>query len=221
MKLLLPITAVAAISVTLFAVAAAGAQEGEDAGPVQTFVSRLAGKLGVSEDQLTTAVKDVELEMVDEALAEGRITQEQADRMRERIENGDLRFPGGPGPHPSACVVAGRYVYLTAEALGIEESAVIGGLKEGKSLVQIAADNGMRVDEFKAALTAQVEEHLAEKVADGDITEEQADRMLAMFNENVDRVINHVPDADAHPCRDVRPLDPRLDQQSAPEGTGL
>jgi len=219
-KLLLPIAAVAALTITLFAVASAGAQEGEDGSPVQSFVSRLAGKLGISEDQLTTAVKDVELEMGDEALAEGRITEEQAAEMRDRIENGELRFPGGHGPRGHRCDVAGRFVYLTAEVLGTEESAVIDGLQDGKSLVTIAGENGMDADAFKAALTAEVEEHLAEKVAGATLTQEQADRMLAKFNENVDRVINHTPGPDQPgPCRGHRPGGP--DANTQPEATGL
>jgi membrane-bound lytic murein transglycosylase B len=223
-KLLLPIAAVAALAVALFAVASVGAQEGTDGTPVQTFVGKLAAKLGISEDQLATAVKDVELEMVDEALAEGRITEEQAAEMRDRIENGELRFPGGRGPHGHVCAAGGRFVYATAEVLGIEESAVIDGLQAGKSLVTIAGENGMGADEFKAALTAEVEEHLAEKVAAGTITQAQADRMLAKFNENVDRVVNFTPDASGEgACRGPRPGGFAPDGAPTPEaeGTGL
>jgi hypothetical protein len=223
-KLLLPIAAVAALSVALFAVASVGAQEGTGDTPVQTFVSKLAAKLGISEDQLTTAVKDVELEMVDEALAAGRITEEQATEMRDRIENGELHFPGGRGPHGRGCEAGGRFVYATAEVLGIEESAVINGLQAGKSLVTIAGENGMGADEFKAALTAEVQATLAEKVADGTLTQEEADEKLAKFNENVDRVINHVPDPDQPGrCRGHRPDGPGPDGARTPEaeGTGL
>jgi len=236
-KLLLPFAAVAVLTAALFAVAGAGAQEGAGATPVQTFVGKLAAKLGISEDQLSTAVKDVELEMVDEALADGRITEEQAAEMRDRIENGDLRFPGGHGPRPDGrpsgrghrCEVAGRFVYLTAEVLGIEESAVIDGLQDGKSLVTIAGENGMDADAFKAALTAEVEEHLAAKVADGTLSQEEADRMLANFNGNVDRIINHVPDPDqAGPCRGQTPTrlggdhrgGPGANMEPAPEAEG-
>ena len=223
-KLLLPIAVVAALAVGLFVVAGAGAQEGErDSGPVRTFVSRLASRLGISEDQLTTAVKDTELEMVDEALADGRITKEQAANMRERIESGDLRFLGRPGIG-HRCEAGGRLAYATAEVLGVEESEVIDGLKAGKSLVTVAGENGIGADEFKAALTAEVESDLAEKVADGGLTQAQADNMLAKFTENVDRVINHVPDSD-QPGVCVRPGPGRPDANVVPapeaEGTGL
>jgi len=221
-KLLLVLAATAALGVGLMAVAVAGAQEGEEDGPVQNFVGRLAEKLGISEDELTTAVKDVELEMVDQALAEGRITEEQAAQMRERIENGELRFPG-PRHHGDRCELGGRFVRMTAEILGIEPQAVIDGLQGGKSLAQIAEENGLGVDEYKAALTAAVEDNLAEKVEEGYITQEQADRMLANFNENVDRIINHEPEPGRPgPCRGHRQQGPRPDGDAAPEeGAGL
>ena len=223
-KLLLPIAAVAALAVALFAVASVGAQEGADSTPVQTFVGKLAAKLGISEDQLTNAVKDVELEMVDEALAAGRITEEQAAEMRDRIENGDLRFPGGRGHHGHGCLAGGRLVYATSEVLGIEESAVIDGLQAGKSLVTIAGENGVGADEFKAALTAEVESNLAEKVAEGTFTQVQADEMLAKFNENVDRITNLTPEAgESGPCRGPRPGGFAPDGALAPgaESSGL
>jgi hypothetical protein len=167
------------------------------------------------------AVKDVELEMVDEALAAGRITEEQAARMRDRIENGELRFPGGRGANEHGCAAGGRFVYATAEMLGIDESAVIDGLQAGKSLATIAGENGMGADEFKAALTVEVEEDLAAKVADGTLTQEQADRMLAKFNENIDRIINLAPEAGAAGrCRGPRPGGFAPDGAPPPEAEG-
>ena len=204
-KGLLILGAVAALGVALFAVAGARAQEGEDEGPVRNFVGRLAEKLGISEDDLTTAVKEVELKMIDEALAEGRITEEQAAEMRERVESGELRFPGR-GHQGARCFLAGRMVDLSAEVLGVERSEIIDGLQDGRSLAQIAEDHGMGVDEFKAEVTGAVESNLAEKVEEGYITQERAERMLERFTNNLDRIINHVPDRDGPgPCPGPRP----------------
>jgi hypothetical protein len=229
-KALLILGAFGALGFGLIAVAGAGAQEGEE-GPVRNFIGRVAEKLGVSEDQLTTAVKDVKLEMIDEALADGRITEEQAAEMRERVENGKLRFPGGPGhrpdgerPHRARCLVAHNLVEMTARILGVEEQAVIDALKDGKSLAQIAEENGMGVDEYKAAVTEAVQAKLAAAAEAGRITRERADKMLANFTETLDRMINHVPDPDGpRPCRNHRPDDERPANEPTlePEGTGL
>jgi hypothetical protein len=223
-KVLLILAAVGALGVGLIAVASAGAQEGEDDGPFRNFLGRVAEKLGISEDELRTAVQDVELEMIDEALADGRITEEQADRMRERVESGDLRFPGRPGGHHGRCIVAYHLVEETARILGIEESEVIDALKDGQSLAQIAEAHGMSVDEYKAELTNATGEKLAQAVENGRITQERADEMLAKFTENIDRIINHVPDPDGpRPCRGPRPDGDAPANEPSPdaEGTGL
>jgi hypothetical protein len=200
-KMLLWVGVFGALAVALLAVAGAGAQEGEE-GPVRNFLGRVAEKLGVSEEQLETAVKDVELEMIDEALAEGRITEEQAAKMRERVESGELRFPGGPRPHHGRCLVAHQLVEETARILGIEVSEVIDALDDGQSLAQIATANGMSVDEYKAELTAAVDAKLGQAVENGRITQERADQMLAKFSENLDDIVNHAPDEDGpRPCR--------------------
>lgn len=67
----------------------------------QHYVDLLAGHLGVSSDTLKAALKatqdDLRAERINEinkAVADGKLTQEQANQMIERIQNGG---PGGPG----------------------------------------------------------------------------------------------------------------------------
>jgi len=209
-KLLLVLAAVAALGVGLIAVAAAGAQEGDD-GPVPNFLGRVAEKLGITEDELTAAVKDVRLEIVDERLAAGEITEEEAAAIRERVESGEAGLhPGGPGPRH--CRVGGHLVALTARVLGIEAQDVMVGLQQGKSFVEIAEENGMGAAEYKAALIGAVEAKLAELVEQGRITEEQAREKLARFTEYLDKIINHHPEpGQAAQCRHHRPDGPGPD----------
>jgi hypothetical protein len=73
-----------------------------------TFVSKVADKLGMDEDTVATAMKEARQEMMDEALAErlqeaveeGRITQEQADQISEWMKSRPeaLDELGGFGP---------------------------------------------------------------------------------------------------------------------------
>src|SRR3972149_407809 len=96
-RLLIVIAAMAALGLGAVAIGGAitSAQEG-DGGPIGTFIAKLAEKLGVSEDELKTAIKDTRIEMIDEAVADGRLTQEQADRLKERVEEGGIGFGFGP-----------------------------------------------------------------------------------------------------------------------------
>ena len=53
-------------------------------------LSRFAGNLGVDVARVREAIKQTALQYVDEALAAGRITAEQATAAKERINSGDL-----------------------------------------------------------------------------------------------------------------------------------
>lgn len=55
------------------------------AAPSQTFLGRVAANLGVSEAKLIEAITQARLQMIDEAVQQGRLTQEQAEFMKQRI----------------------------------------------------------------------------------------------------------------------------------------
>ena len=70
------------------------AQEGGGDAPKPTrqerrdaFVGKVAANLGVGTDTLTKAFKDAALQSVDEALAAGRINEDRAAKLRDRINN--------------------------------------------------------------------------------------------------------------------------------------
>src|SRR5262245_21695628 len=75
---------------------AAGAATGTD------FLSKLAANLGIGQDQLTAAVKQTNLQLIDEAQAAGTLTADQAQAARDRVNNstdggGFGVRPGGRG----------------------------------------------------------------------------------------------------------------------------
>ena len=191
MKRLLKMAAVVAV-VGLAAVAVAGAatsaQEGD--GPVGTFLAKVAEKLGVTEDELKGAIDEAKVEMLDEAVAEGRLTDEQAARLRERAEEGGLRFAGPllgakrhVGPDFHVIEAAAQVLDITRDELGPQ-------LRDGNSLAEVAGAQGMSVEDFQAALLTQIRAELDDLVADGTLTQEHADRVFQAAEENIDRIVN-------------------------------
>ena len=81
----------------------AGAQEGDGERRADRFVAETAERLGVTPEELTAAMTEAQVEIIDEAVAEGRLTEEQAAKLKERIaEYGPLsvvglRHRGGTG----------------------------------------------------------------------------------------------------------------------------
>ena len=211
-RMLLILGAVAALAVGLVAVAGAGAQEGPGSGRVGDFVTRLADRLGISEDELTTAVKDVEIDMVNQAVEDGRLTEQQGAEAIERIENGPVHFPGNGRPGPRPCRAQAFVIDAAAEVLGLENEELKAKLEEGMSLAEIAEEQGMTVEDFTAALTAEVEADLQAKVDAGEITQEQMERLLEGFTTHVDRLVNFHPEPGAPgPCRGHRGPPPEGD----------
>jgi polyhydroxyalkanoate synthesis regulator phasin len=189
--------------------------QGEDT-PVQSFLGRVADKLGIGEDELRSAVTEAEQDIIDERVAEGTLTGEQGERLKERIENGDLLGPlAGPRDqgrirdrlcdrvfdciHEHVCngasdCVDGRVRDYTQEAaetvLNMEREELLDELRDGKTMAEVAEEQGMPVEEFTAAMLAQVRQELDASVAEGELTEEQADAIFERVEENIDRIVN-------------------------------
>jgi len=172
--------AVAVAVLALGVVAVGGAAADEDDGLVGSFLARVAEKVGVSEDELQTAIDDARTETLDEAVAEGRLTEQQAERMQER----GFPFGGGRMHHGR-----GHVMDAAAEVLDMTRADLMEQLQDGNSLADVADAQGMSEDDFKAALLVQVQAQLDDLVAEGDLTQEQADEIFQRTDENIDNIV--------------------------------
>src|SRR3954470_5561142 len=67
----------------------------------KAFLDDLAGRLNVTPDQLNAAIKGAAGDQVDAAVKAGRLSQAQADQLKQRIQQGNgapLHGFFGPGP---------------------------------------------------------------------------------------------------------------------------
>lgn len=202
--------ALGALVVGLFAIAAAGAQEatpsptdvvGEANGVLGTFKEKLAENLGISEDELDAAMDETQIEMIDDALANGLIDEERAADLKARIENGeDVPFPFlGGRPHPGHFprIVVG-IVDNASDVLGMELDDLAAELRDGKSMADVAQGHGMSVEDFTAGLLEAIKADLDQKAAGGDLPQEKADEIYARLSENIDDIVNRTP-GEGHP----------------------
>jgi polyhydroxyalkanoate synthesis regulator phasin len=173
--------AVAVAVLALGVLAIGGAAADEDDGPLGSFLARVADKLGVGEDELKTAIDEAGTETLDEAVAEGRLTEQQAERLQER----GFPFGGGRMAHRHA-----HAMDAAAEALGMPQDELMEQLRDGNSLAEVAEAKGMSVEDFKAAFLDQVKVQLDELVAEDDLTQEQADDIFQKINENIDDIVS-------------------------------
>jgi len=185
-RLLIPLITVAALGLAVVGVGAGLAQQ--DNGSASTFLAKVAAKLGIGEDKLTTAVDEAYDETLDDAVAAGRLTQEQADSLKARGYN----FAPLLGPRFGQRLPLGgvRVMDAAATVLGMTVDDLMTELKDGKSLVDVAAAKGISGEKLTADLLAQVKTQLDSLVSDGKLTQEQADNIYTQTESNIDRIVS-------------------------------
>ena len=155
---------------------------------LNNFISRLAGNLGITQEELEVAIDQTQLELVDEAVADGRITEEKAAEIRTRIESGEGPF-FAKRPH-RGYHHGGNVVGQVAEFLGLTTQEVTEALQGGQSLAQIAEAQGVSTDKLVTFLLGELEARLAEAVDSGKIDQARADEKLANASERITQMIN-------------------------------
>ncbi|MDO8614904.1 MAG: hypothetical protein Q7T33_04090 [Dehalococcoidia bacterium] len=206
-KALLATAALLMVAIGAVAVVGVGAQEGTPspaaAGerPLDSYIAKLAAELGVSEDQLRTAMLNANLSLVDDAAAAGNVTAERAAEIKQRIQENDILLPPpphhrGPGHHRGGPMIVGE---AAGKVLNLEPGQLGDELRSGKSLAEVAQAHGMSVDDFKPALLAEVKTGLDAKVAEDKITQERADEAYQRLSDNIDDIINFKPGTDGGP----------------------
>ena len=159
------------------------------------FLERVAENLGVDVTVLEQAINDAKLEMVDEALAAGRITEEEAANARERIESGERAGFGHlkerrQERHDRALNIRGALIEESATALGITVGELKEELRSGKSIAGVAAERGVSLDEVKAQILDAAKAKLDRAVDNGRIDQTQADEALQRLADGLDERLN-------------------------------
>ena len=158
------------------------------------FLARVAEKLGITVEQLQQAMQAAANDAVDEALANGQITQEQADKARERIASG--KGPRGPGEHRQdrrehrRDLVRKGIIESSAMALNMTVDELKVELQSGDSIADVSAEQGVSLDIVKAQITSDAQAKLDEAVASGKVTKERADQAMAKLAEKLDDILN-------------------------------
>jgi lambda repressor-like predicted transcriptional regulator len=123
----------------------------------------LAAALGITVEELQAARQKVFTDAISAAVEAGELTQEQADQMlamhalRSYIDRGSL----------------------LAEALGMTVEELEAAFAEGQTLADLMTEKGLTAATLQANLQAAHQAAIARAVADGVITQEQADAILS------------------------------------------
>jgi polyhydroxyalkanoate synthesis regulator phasin len=154
----------------------------------QRFREAVAEILGVTVDEYDAALDQAQSQVVDEAQAEGWLTEEQAEVLRWRMEQAPdmgrvdvgkaLRGVGRGIGRPGDSLVS-----TAADVLDMSLTDLLTELQDGESIADVAAEKGVETQEIVDAYLAQIGEDVDEAVADGDMTQTQADYYLQRAEE--------------------------------------
>ncbi|MFZ5872310.1 MAG: hypothetical protein ACOYXW_17510 [Actinomycetota bacterium] len=133
------------------------------------------------------------VERIKDALAglvgDGTISQEQADAVAATLAEEAPVGMQGPGHH-------GQMLALdaAADALGMTADELRGALRDGQTLAEVAEARGVEVQTLVDALVAEATDRLEAAVADGRISQERADEILADLPDRIaERVQQGMP----------------------------
>jgi hypothetical protein len=179
-----------------FAAAGGGAYAASQSSgnPQSAFVNDVAKRLNVSPQRLTAAVKAAMIDRLNAAVKDGRLTQAQANAIKQHIERGfappflfepfgHAGFLGPPGFFGGPFAGAASYLGLTDTQLFYE-------LRSGHSLAQIAKARGKSVAGLERAMAAAIKSRLDRAAAAGRITKSQEQRILSMMSSRLRDLIN-------------------------------
>ncbi len=159
----------------------------------KAVIDDAAAQLGVEPSALSEALKQALENRIDEAVEQGRLTEEQADRLKERLESSEYPMVFGMGPgrghgfgghfgHFGVLEVAAAYLGMTEQELREE-------LRD-KTLGEIAKEKGKTpaglVNELVAAQTKRIDD----AVDEGKLTDEQSDRLKAGLEERMQALVD-------------------------------
>ena len=185
----------AGLAAVIIGVAAVEAAPSPSASPTasknyaQTFIDKLAGILHLTPAQTTDALKQAQLQTVDQMLKDGQITQQQADAMKARINAGQGLGFGFGGRHGGFGGFKGNGALMqslttaelnaAASALHMSTADLRSALKSGKSLSAIETQQKVSDSAVKTAMKNAAKGVLDNAVKAGTITQAQADAILS------------------------------------------
>ena len=188
--------------------------------PRQQYLNDVARRLNVTPAQLSSALQGAAIDQLEAAVKAGKLTQAQANALKQRIQQGaaggapflgppgpgglvgpgGLIGPGGPGPRAFGFGL-GRAVFFGPDApaaavakfLGLTEAQLLKQLQNGKSLADIAKAQGKTTAGLEQAITAAAKTRLDKAVANKNLTAAQEQKILSQLSARMNDLVNNTP----------------------------
>jgi uncharacterized protein YidB (DUF937 family) len=164
--------------------------------------TNLASRLGISQAQLDTAITGAVSDTIDQAVADGKITQTQGSDLKSRIaaNGGGLVtfFKGlifivdekrGIGSDQGVDIIA-TVLDSASRVLGMTPDQLKDSLKQGQSITALAQAHNVSLDTLKSTVLSDLGAALDKAVADGKITQAERDAIYNKVSMGIDALLN-------------------------------
>jgi hypothetical protein len=143
----------------------------------------IAEEQGLSVEQFSDTMLEARNAALDQMVADGIITQTQADLMKENMtemweEGYGPGMMGGRGAGNGEGLLHDAMVAGFAGALGLTVDDIEARLTAGETMYQIAASTGLTAEQWNDLVVQVRADVINQAIADGTITQAQADWML-------------------------------------------
>ncbi|MEI7591793.1 MAG: hypothetical protein WCK41_01080 [Actinomycetes bacterium] len=131
-------------------------------------------------------------------VGDGTINQSQADAVGHAIESAKPAHPQGRGGHDGPGGPGGKgapNMEAVQSALGMTAEELHTALDGGQTIAQVAAAKGIEVQTVINAMVTAANSRIDEAVANGKITQAQADEKKADVVTRVTHMVNNLPPA--------------------------
>jgi len=198
LKIALGAAAALVLAVAVGASGAIAVSRALDGDRSQAVIEDAAGQLGIEPEALSDALEQALENRVEEAVESGRLTEEQGERLKERLRSGAAPLFGGFGfggqdkglERGLGHLRVGASLEAAAEYLGLTPAELRERLRDGDTLAEVAEDEEKSVDGLVQALVAEAESAIEEAVDSGRLSEERGAELQDGLEERVTELVN-------------------------------
>lgn len=153
----------------------------------------IAKEHGVSEKKLSKFMTDRMTKHIEEGVKAGRLTTEQADKMKKEMPQRISDIINGKAPMPMGDRHRGPGIFKDPELMAllkVDAETLRSELQAGKTLVTVASEHGVSEQELKSFMIEKMSKRIDEGVKAGRIDTDRADKMKANLDKHVTDMIN-------------------------------
>lgn len=159
----------------------------------------LANRLNVSVSTLQQDSKSAREDVLAQLVKDGKLTQSQADSIKQRIENHQACTGNG---HVYSRFVTRQFLQKyrsdiatqVAQGLHLSADQLTSQLKAGKSLSQIASAQNVSTSQLQTIVTNAIKGSLSKAISAGDLTQTQANNFTQFLQKHphaFGRILDH------------------------------